>query len=247
MKYYPRILEKKIRDTLTRKEAIFILGARQVGKTTLIKHLMKELEIDRTLYFDLENPANLSIINKGINEFLTFLTSQEFAEDTINYIFIDEIQYADDFSSLIKYFVDHHSDKYKFILSGSSSLQIRKKFHESLVGRKIVFELYPLTFSEFCAFKDEPVLSKKLLEINPYKLEENPLRFENEKVINLLKEFLLYGGFPKIVLEKKKEHKIRDLEDIVNSYIMKDIRHIFNLEKTEQFNHLIKRCFLLST
>ncbi|MDP8203256.1 MAG: ATP-binding protein [Candidatus Tenebribacter mawsonii] len=240
MKYYPRILEKKIRDTLTRKEAIFILGARQVGKTTLIKHLMEELEIDRTLYFDLENPANLSIINKGINEFLAFLSSQELAKDTINYIFIDEIQYADDFSSLIKYFVDHHSDKYKFILSGSSSLQIRKKFHESLVGRKIVFELYPLTFSEFCAFKDETVLSKKLLEINPYKLEENPLRFENEKVKNLLKEFLLYGGFPKIVLEKKKNNKIRDLEDIVNSYIMKDIRHIFNLEKTEQFNHLIK-------
>ncbi len=240
MKYYHRTIEKKLKDTFTRKEAIFILGARQVGKTTLMKHFMKEFADNTTLYFDLENPSNLSIINKGANEFLAFLSSQELTNDVTNYIFIDEIQYADDFSSLIKYFVDHHSGRYKFVLSGSSSLQIRKKFKESLVGRKIIFELYPLSFSEFCAFKDEPVISKKLIEIDPYNIEEDPLRFENEKMRNLLKEFLLYGGFPKVVLEKKKEDKIRDLEDIVNSYIMKDIRHIFNLEKIEQFNHLIK-------
>ncbi len=240
MKYYHRTIERKLKDALARKEAIFILGARQVGKTTLMKHLMEEYVEDTTLYFDLEDPSNLSIINKGVNEFLAFLSSQELDTNKTNFIFIDEIQYASDFSSLIKYFVDHHSDRYKFILSGSSSLQIRKKFRESLVGRKIVFELYPLSFSEFCAFKNETAISKKLLEIDPYKLEEDPLRFESEKMRNLLKEFLLYGGFPKIVLEKKKEDKIRDLEDIVNSYIMKDIRHIFNLEKVEQFNHLIK-------
>ena len=240
MKYYPRTIEKKLKSTLTRKEAIFILGARQVGKTTLMKHIMEEFADNNTLYFDLEDPSNLSIINKGANEFLAFLSSQELDKIKTNFIFIDEIQYAPDFSSLIKYFVDHHSDRYKFILSGSSSLQIRKKFKESLVGRKLVFELYPLSFSEFCDFKNEPAISKKLLEIDPYKLEEDPLRFESEKMRNLLKEFLLYGGFPKVVLEKKKEDKIRDLEDIVNSYIMKDIRHIFNLEKIEQFNHLIK-------
>jgi predicted AAA+ superfamily ATPase len=240
MKYYHRTIEKKIRDALARKEAIFILGARQVGKTTLMKHLMEEFADNTTHYFDLEDPSNLSIINKGVNEFLAFLSSQELVENNTNYIFIDEIQYANDFSSLIKYIVDHHSNKYKLVLSGSSSLQIKKKFKESLVGRKLVFELYPLSFSEFCAFKDESIISKKLLEVDPYKLEEDPLRFESEKLRNLLKEFLLYGGFPKVVLERKKEDKIRDLEDIVNSYIMKDIRHIFNLEKIEQFNHLIK-------
>lgn len=240
MKYYPRTIEKKLKDALTRKEAIFLLGARQVGKTTLMKHLMEEFADNSTLYFDLEDLSNLSIINKGVNEFLAFLSSQELAKNKTNFIFIDEIQYANDFSSLIKYIVDHHSDRYKLVLSGSSSLQIKKKFKESLVGRKLVFELYSLSFSEFCAFKDESAISKKLLETDPYKLEEDPLRFESEKMRNLLKEFLLYGGFPKVVLERKKEDKIRDLEDIVNSYIMKDIRHIFNLEKIEQFNHLIK-------
>ena len=181
MKYYPRTIEKKLKDALTRKEAIFLLGARQVGKTTLMKHLMEEFADNSTLYFDLEDLSNLSIINKGVNEFLAFLSSQELAKNKTNFIFIDEIQYANDFSSLIKYIVDHHSDRYKLVLSGSSSLQIKKKFKESLVGRKLVFELYSLSFSEFCAFKDESAISKKLLETDPYKLEEDPLRFESEK------------------------------------------------------------------
>ena len=51
---------------------------------------------------------------------------------------------------------------------------------------------------------------------------------------------MLFGGFPQVVLEKKKEDKIDCLKDIVTSFILKDIRHIFNLEKIDQFNHLIK-------
>ena len=171
MKYYPRTVEQKIKEALIRKEAIFILGARQVGKTSLMKNLMKGLK--NTLYFDLEDPTNFAIINKGSKEFLSYLATQELDSTQRSYIFIDEIQYADDFSSLIKYFVDHYSHKYKLILSGSSSLLIRKKFKESLVGRKKIFELFPLSFSEFCAFKEETKLSKELVNINVFDLKEN--------------------------------------------------------------------------
>ncbi|MEA2097356.1 MAG: ATP-binding protein [Candidatus Cloacimonadota bacterium] len=238
MKYYPRTVEQKIKEALIRKEAIFILGARQVGKTSLMKNLIKGLK--NTLYFDLEDPTNFAIINKGSKELLSYLATQELDSTQRSFIFIDEIQYADDFSSLIKYFVDHYSHKYKLILSGSSSLLIRKKFKESLVGRKKVFELFPLSFSEFCAFKDEPKLSEELANINVFDLRENPLRFESKKITSLLKEFLIFGGFPQVVLEKKKEDKTDCLKDIVTSFILKDIRHIFNLEKIDQFNHLIK-------
>ena len=240
MKYYTRILETKVREALHREEAVFILGARQVGKTSLMKSLMKELPSTNTMYFDLEDPANFTILNKGAKEFLAFLDSGELSSNQRNYIFIDEIQYAEDFSSLIKYFVDHYSDKYKLILSGSSSLLIRKKFKESLVGRKIIFELFPLTFSEFCTFKNEPELGDKLQSFDVFSAKENPLRFTGDRIRNLLRDFLLFGGFPKVVLEQKKEDKINCLKDIVSSYIMKDVRHIFSLEKVDQFNHLIK-------
>ena len=240
MKYYPRILENSIQEYLNSPEAIFILGARQVGKTSLMKHIMKKIANERVLYLDLENPSNLSIFNKGVDEFLNYLNFQELSKIELNYIFIDEIQYAPDFSSLIKYLVDNYSDRYKLILSGSSSLQIRKKFKESLVGRKIVFELYPLTFSEFCLFQNEYRIADILQQQNPFELNEDPLRFERTMVLHLLKEYLIYGGFPKVVLQKNKTRKVKVLQDIIQSYVMKDIRHIFHLEKIEQFNHLIK-------
>jgi predicted AAA+ superfamily ATPase len=240
MKYYPRIIEKTLLEYLNRPEAIFILGARQVGKTSLMKHIMAEIDNNRYLYIDLENSINLSIFTKGVNEFLNYLKYQKLSKSELNYIFIDEIQYAPDFSSLIKYIVDHYSDRYKLILSGSSSLQIRNKFKESLVGRKIVFELYPLNFTEFCLFRNESKIADILQQHNPLKLNEDHLRFEKDKTLHLLKEYLVYGGFPKVVLQENKTSKVRILQDIVQSYVMKDIRYLFHLEKISQFNHLIK-------
>lgn len=240
MQYYHRLIETEIKKYLYKPEAIFILGARQVGKTSLMKHLINEIGKKNVLYLDLENPENLALMNAGINEFLNFLQYKNVHSTKKKYIFIDEIQYAADFSSLIKYMVDHYSDRYKFILSGSSSLQIRKQFQESLVGRKIIFELYPLNFTEFCRFKNEDNIADILFNLDSFNLKSDPLRFERSKIQNLWQEFLIYGGFPKAVLQIKKDDKIRVLQDIVNSYIFKDIRHIFNLEKVDQFNHLIK-------
>jgi len=240
MIYYPRTLESKIKEKLHSPEAIFILGARQVGKTTLMKHLMNELPENQYIYLDLENPTFLSILNKGVNEFLAYLKYQGLSNETRNCIFIDEIQYAPDFSSIIKYMVDHYSENYKLILSGSSSLQIRKQFKDSLVGRKIIFELYPLSFEEYCCFKEENKISELLQKINPFELKEDPLRFEKEKVHYLLREYLIYGGFPKVALQENKKDKIQILQDIVQSYVLKDIRSIFRLEKIAQFNHLVK-------
>ena len=197
-------------------------------------------ENEHSFYLDLENPQYLSIINQGSEEFKAFLDSRGLSKQNRNLIFIDEIQYAKDFSSLIKYFVDHYSERYKLILSGSSSLQIRQNFKESLVGRKIVFELYPLSFSEYCEFKGEAILSKKLNNFNFWEIKDDPLRFDKIRLKALYQDFLTFGGFPKVVLENSKADKIRILKDIVTSYILKDIRHIFNLEKTDQFNHLVR-------
>ncbi|NIA28666.1 MAG: AAA family ATPase, partial [Actinobacteria bacterium] len=66
--------------------------------------------------------------------------------------FLDEIQYLENPSNFLKLLHDHYK-KIKTVCSGSSTLDIRRKFKDSLVGRKIVFELYPLTFKEFLRFK----------------------------------------------------------------------------------------------
>jgi len=238
MTVYKRNVEDELLRILDQPEALFILGARQVGKTSLMKRIMAGLDRRNYLYFDLEHPDNLDLFDKGLNEFLAFLKYQNFTQKA--YIFIDEVQYAKDFSGMIKYLVDHHSADYKLILSGSSSLQIKQHFKESLVGRKRLIELYPLTFSEFCLFKGEDKIASHLKDLNPFVLDMDPIRFERNKIIKLLQEYLIYGGFPKVVLSKNIKDKYAILKDIVDSYVLKDIRHIFKLEKVSEFNHLTK-------
>jgi len=107
------------------------------------------------------------------------------------YVFIDEIQYLDDPTHFLKLIFDTHPS-IKLFVTGSSTLEIRRKFKDSLAGRKIVFELAPLDFSEFLLFNGE----KKLAElVEQYSLRQIvargtiadfPLRPFQEKLLELL-------------------------------------------------------------
>jgi predicted AAA+ superfamily ATPase len=154
------------------------------------------------------------------------------------YVFIDEIQYIQDFSRNIKYLVDHYSEKFKLIMTGSSSILIKKSFSESLVGRKDVLELYPLSFGEYCLFKGEERISEILDNVTQNSIDA--LKVQQPKLNRLLKEYMLYGGYPQVVLSDSREEKIMLLKDIVNSYILKDVKYLFKIEKIDQFNHLIR-------
>ena len=79
-----------------------------------------------------------------------------------NVVFIDEIHYLSEPAKFIKLMVDHYSSQVKLIVSGSSSLEIKKKFKESMVGRKFIFHLYQLNFYEFLIFKKREDLAKLL-------------------------------------------------------------------------------------
>ena len=68
------------------------------------------------------------------------------------FVLIDEIQYLAEPSSFMKLIADHHRDL-KLIVSGSSSFEMKSKFKDSLVGRTVNFEIYPLSFREMLTFK----------------------------------------------------------------------------------------------
>jgi predicted AAA+ superfamily ATPase len=238
MPYIKRKLEDQIEQSLSNHRALFILGARQVGKTTLLKRLIEQVGEERAVYFDLENSDHLHGLNGSIEDVVSYINSYLPQWKQRVYIFIDEIQYIRDFSSNIKYLVDHFSEKYKLIMTGSSSLLIKKSFSESLVGRKDVLELYPLSFAEYCLFKGEKRISEQLN--NEPQNSSDALKVHQPKLNRMLKEYMLYGGYPQVVLSESREEKITLLRDIVNSYILKDVKYLFKIEKIDQFNHLIR-------
>lgn len=239
MIYYNRILQKTIMEKIASPEAVFILGPRQSGKTTLLKHLMQMVGEENSLYLDIEYPQNLNLFNQSIETVLQTLRAKKQDKATRTIVFLDEVQYLTDFSKTIKLLVDHHSDEFKLIMTGSSSVMIKQQFKESLVGRKEIYELYPLTFTEFCTFKGENEIVS-LLYLESLAEARQGMKYYETQVELLLQEYIIFGGYPKVVLANNTTDKIMILQDITSSYILKDIKSLFHIEKIDNLNHLIR-------
>ncbi len=229
MNVIKRHLLEEIKKHLSKKEITLIIGPRQVGKTTLMLQLKDYLEKkgEKTLFFNLDIEADKD-----------YFVSQNSLLKKINleigkskgYIFIDEIQRKENAGLFLKGLYDSNLP-YKFIVSGSGSLELKEKIHESLVGRKMVFELNPVSFLEFVNFKTDYKYEDKLFDF--FDLEQN-------KTKQLLLEYLMFGGYPRIVTEDIKTEKNRLMDEIFSSYLIKDISYLLKVEKTDSFASLIK-------
>ena len=153
-KKYKRKLVEKILPYLNTEEAIVIYGARQVGKTSLMEYLMENHLGNNTFYLDLELRNLLELCNSGPEEAYNYLLQKGADKSKKIFLLVDEIQYLENPTNFIKIMADHYKN-IKLIVSGSSTFEIRKKFKESLAGRTINFELYPLDFDEFLLFKNK--------------------------------------------------------------------------------------------
>ena len=221
-----RDLTLKIKEYLEKEEILLIVGPRQAGKTTIMKDIEQGIK-GNSHFLNLEDPDYLSLLNSSPKKIFTIfpfdLTKKIF-------LFIDEIQYLDNPSNFLKYFFDEYRGKIKIIASGSSAFYLDKKFKDSLAGRKIIFNLLPLSFKEFVKFKNI---------IDPAKADLTNLTVsENDKLLPAYLEYLTYGGYPKVVLAPLAE-KIEILRDLAYSYIKKDVFEA-GLRQEESFYKLLK-------
>jgi predicted AAA+ superfamily ATPase len=226
---FKRDLLRKTSRVLSRDEFIIITGARQTGKTSLLIMLKETLENQQknTHYFNLENPDYLKLLNKHPYNIFELIPSRKGKQ----YIFIDEIQYLDNPSNFLKLLFDENRHALKIIASGSSAFYIDKKFKDSLAGRKFLFELFPLNFDEYIIFKKKD----ELLEQKNKKLS---LYYRN-KLLSLWEEYLIYGGYPKVVLAESRDMRKAILEEIGSSYIKKDASEA-GVKNTDKYFNLLK-------
>jgi len=222
---------KTINKTIT-----VIHGARQVGKTTLMKsiehYLKKEKNIseNQIFYFDLEDFEFLDLCNGGYKEVIKSLEFKgaNFKKDT--YLFIDEVQYLDNPSSFLKLLADH--SQIHVIVSGSSSFKIKSKFKDSLVGRTINYELFGLSFDEFLKFKNKK-----------FDLKNTDKKFPTiiiKELRELFVEYVIFGSYPKVVLEKDTDIKKKIIKQIIETYVRKDIADLADVRDIRKFNNLLK-------
>ena len=212
-------------------DILLLYGSRQVGKTSVMK-ILQEQEERQTFFFDLENPSHLKILNQNPDYFIEYLQFQKDRKWEKVVVFIDEIQYLDNPTSFLKYLHDHFPSL-KFIVSWSSTLEIRGKMKDSLAGRLMKFEIHPLTFKEFLIFKGKDVLAKRIRNLIPFDEVNDELR-------NLYQEYALFWWYPKVVLTHDEEMKKEALWQIVGTYIQKDIKDIGKIRDVEKFNTTLK-------
>ena len=145
---------------LPQKEMSIIIGPRQSGKTTLMELLRDQLRKDgeRTLYLNLDVEWDRPHFES--QSALIKKLELELSQNR-GFVFIDEIQRKENVGLFLKGLFDLNLP-YKFIVSGSGSLELKEKIHESLIGRKRLFELTTITFEELINHKTDYKYKKNL-------------------------------------------------------------------------------------
>lgn len=204
---FPRKITPSIEKYLETRDIIIIIWPRQVGKTTLIKALREKISKDRhQSWITLEDPEIRTRLDHHPEELFPLTRT---SHDDAHVVFIDEIQYLRDPTNFLKYHYDLYAPNLKLIVTGSSSFYIDRKFRDSLIGRKKVFTLLPLSFPEFLFFK----WYEKWLDS-----EAERIRIES-----LFLEYNTYGGYPEIVLKTETREKEDRLREYALDHIKKDI------------------------
>lgn len=232
--FYPRRILPQLEKELQTRQIILLTGMRQVGKTTLLAHLFDQIGSENKAFFDLENPFHRKVFEeKNYDHIWNNLKEFGINNKEKAYIFLDEIQNLPEISRVVKYLYDHWP--VKFFLTGSSSFYLKNLFPESLAGRKIVYELFPLTFQEFLIFKGiertpPPTFGQKARQKN---------EVAHQKYSKLYQEFMEFGGFPAVVLEESPARKTQFLEEIFKSYFEQDVKSLADFKDLSKLRDLI--------
>lgn len=223
-----RKLYYKLIERIESPEALVITGMRRVGKTMVLKEVYKNLVSQNKVFLDLENPIHQKYFEADNYDAIKYQL-EVLGIDTSRraYIFLDEIQHVRHLPSIVKYLSDHYH--YKFFLTGSASFYLKNLFSESLAGRKIIYELFPLDFEEFLMLKGEK------LKVPTGEVTDALY----ETILPLYREYITYGGFPAVVQKTSHEEKKEALGDIFTAYFEKEVLQIGEFRNNQLMRDLI--------
>jgi predicted AAA+ superfamily ATPase len=207
---------------------IVFTGARQVGKTTLVKHILPEYE-----YISIEDPV--------LRKTYTKLTASNWRAQYPKAI-LDEIQKEPQLIESIKATYDNYEDV-RYILLGSSQLILLEKVRESLAGRCLIYELYPLTLPEIATRNWEDTIATSIWQnilLKEHGVENILPSFLLDKRISEKKaaweHYVKFGGYPALVAEDMdEEDRYTWLKNYVHTYLERDIRDLTAFRDLEPF------------
>jgi uncharacterized protein len=201
-----RIIKDNLNEYLFNKKIILLIGARQIGKTTLLKEIIAEHE-QKTLWLNAdEGDIRAHLLQADTSTQLMNI----FGQATL--IVIDEAQQIENIGLKLKLVADTFP-QLQIIATGSSAFELLQKSNEPLTGRKKEFNLFSISFTEL---------------VNHTSLIEEKRMLENR---------LLYGSYPEVLNNPGNEKEV--LQDIVNSYLYKDVLRYEGIKKSSIIEKLV--------
>lgn len=244
-KIYKKLIDWKNKNIET---PLMIIGARQIGKTYIIKEFCKN-EFENNVYINLlENPEIVKIFENDISTEEKFNKMQLYLDLNINLdntiIFFDEIQESEKLISALKYFCESEK-KFKIICAGSLLGVKVNRFSSSFpVGKVRMITMYPMDFEEFLI-----ALSSKAIIDEIKKCYNNSVPIEqvlHEKLLNLYRLYLCVGGMPesvKNIVKNEKNILTYDkeiLSNIVQSYLNDMNKYVTSILETSKIESIYK-------
>ncbi len=223
--YIQRHIEPVVARISKRKPVLVLTGARQVGKSTMLKEVYHHIN-----YVALNRP----LVRESARE-----NPSIFFEAYKPPVVVDEIQKAAELFDYIKDIVDEDKAKGQFYLTGSQSLKLMKNVSDSLAGRAGVIKLMGLSMREIAGSKFRAPFIPALWYIE----STEPSFSEYEKIISLIHK----GSFPEL---HESESDLHDWADFYSSYLQtyieKDIKDVLNIRDESAFIKFIKATASLS-
>ena len=228
-KELPKLIKRELKIDGSNKIKS-IIGPRRAGKTYFMYQKIEELissgvKKENIIYLNFEDPILIDINFKEVNEIIK-LHWQIYPQSTKTklHIFIDEPQNIKKWEIALR---SLHDERFNIFLTGSSSKLLSKEIATSLRGRTLSYTLLPFSFKEF-------------IRINSISIDTRPSSREKSILLNLLDEYLEFGGFPEISLEKDKETKLRIINEYFNLVIYRDIVDRYKIKNTYLIRWLIR-------
>lgn len=237
-----RTIEEPIVKDFFKGKVVIIAGPRQVGKTTLVEHILRKYP--SVITFNGDNRKDRNALAKNDFEFMDKLIGEN------EIVFIDEAQKIEEIGNTLKLLVDNYKERKQIIATGSSSLNLLSNTSEPLTGRKYVYELYPLSVGEIYAKRHPLDLDKELENLLIYgsypDIYRGSLKLKESLLVEISKSYLYKdileleevrnsSSIDKLLsalaLQIGSEVSLRELSTLLNLHIGTVERYIDLLEK----------------
>ncbi|MBX2904927.1 MAG: ATP-binding protein [Taibaiella sp.] len=203
-----RLLQAEIDKQIGKQKVVMLYGSRRTGKTTIIRHLADKYGKDVLLLQGEDMDVSMSLAQRTVANYKRLTKGKKI-------IVIDEAQAVPDIGMVLKVMIDNIHD-ITIIATGSSSFDLVNKTGEPLVGRNLVYQLYPIAQCELKDYEDHITTTRNL------------------------EQRLIYGSYPELWQLEDADEQQTYLQQLVNSYLLKDLLILENIKGADVLYKLLQ-------